>query len=93
MILRAAFDATEKVDTLHFMMDTEIRIASVGMTMLITLEGDLQAPDRFQGTLAMSLGFLEFEMQTVIIGETTYVTNPEADEWEIDEEGGQANWH
>lgn len=87
-ILRAAFDATNKVDTLHFVMDLEITVAAPGLSMTVpmTLDGDFQTPDRFQGTFAMSLGFIEFETQVITVGETTYFTNPDTGEWEIETE-------
>ena len=45
--------------------------------------GDIQAPDRVQGKLVVLLGFFALEMETIVIGDTTYVTDAQTGEWGI----------
>ena len=73
------------VDTFHFEMDMQIGNESEGLSLEIpvTSMGDIQAPDRVQGALSMTLfELLTIEYQVINIGDTTYQTDPQTGEWE-----------
>ena len=84
-ILQKSFEAMAAIESLHLRMDAEIKITAgqTETTFPITLEGDFQAPDRARSKVTVSLGFFTLEMETIAIGETIYVTNPQTGEWEI----------
>ena len=74
------------VDFFHFEMDMQIGIESEGLSLdvPVTFVGDVQAPDRVQGTLSMTLfGILTIEYQVINIGDTTYQTDSQTGEWEV----------
>ena len=71
--------------TLHFELDSRIRVQTgdTETSIPLTFVGDVQAPDRISGKLTVTLGFFALEMETVIIGDTSYITNIQTGEWEV----------
>ena len=61
-----------------------------GGELPISFEGNFQAPDRMRGILSLSLGFFKIETETILIGNTTFIKNPESDEWEVGADVGEA---
>jgi len=83
-ILNAATAAMEKVNSAHLDMTMAMTMTAQGMTLNIpvTLAGDMQNPDRFKGSMTMSMMGQELKIDMVVIGDTTYVTDPTTGEWQ-----------
>ncbi len=79
-----------EVESFHFELESTVSIATgdsdVGLPIDFT--GDFLAPDRIRGKLSLSLGFFSIEMETIAIGDTTYITNLESGEWEVSSDLG-----
>jgi hypothetical protein len=71
------------VPSFHFNVEAKLAITSEGVTLdiPINLVGDFQAPDRIQGTLALSIVFFQIESEFINIGDTSYATDPDTGEW------------
>ncbi len=77
-------DAMEELESVHFRIEAEVSMDSEGLTATIPFkfEGDYLAPDRMQGKIAISLGFIALEMEMINIGTKTYITDPQTGLWE-----------
>ena len=84
-ILQASAEAMDRVETFHFDMALLMSVESEGITLDLPMSytGDFQAPDRSQGSISISLGFLTIEFQTIKIGDTLYETDPDTGKWGI----------
>lgn len=73
-----------ELSSFHFDLNASILGDSGASSGEIPLSfvGDYQAPDRMHGEMTISLGFFEFNLETITIGETSYITNPQTGEWE-----------
>ena len=84
-IMEMALAAMTEVESFHFELESTVSTstddADVGLP--ISFIGDYQAPDRIRGKLSLSLGFFSIEMETIAIGDTTYITNLDSGEWEV----------
>ena len=71
--------------TFRFDLDATVRSISEGLDLQIPISfvGDVQAPDRVRGELVVDLGVFVLEIETVMIGDTTYTTNLQTGRWEI----------
>ncbi len=83
-IIEATIQAMQNVRSFHFAIEATVQANTEQIRTEIPLrfEGDFQAPDRARGKLVVSLGFISFEIETINIGDTAYVTNIETGEWE-----------
>ncbi|MBN1136183.1 MAG: LppX_LprAFG lipoprotein [Anaerolineae bacterium] len=84
-ILNAATAAMEKIDSAHLDMTMAMTMTAQGMTLNIpiTMAGDMQNPDRFKGKMSMSMMGQSMNVDMVVIGDTTYVTDPTTGEWQV----------
>ena len=75
--------AAKGTRTLHFEMDIKASVDTGGgrAELPIQLEGDFQPPDRSQGTMVISLGFVAVRSQVINIGDTTYILDESTREW------------
>ena len=71
--------------TFRFDLDATVRSSSEGLDIQIPISfvGDVQAPDRVRGELVVDLGPFVLEIETVMIGDTTYTTDLQTGQWEI----------
>ena len=84
-MLETAAAAMQSAGSLHFELEGSLMVPSCcGDTPIpVSFVGDVQAPDRLRGKVSVSvLGFLTFEMESIVIGDTSYTTNPVTKEWE-----------
>ena len=83
-ILNAATAAMEKINSAHLDMTMAMTMTAQGMTLNIpmTLAGDMQNPDRFKGALSMSMMGQNINIEMIVIGEDTYVTDPTTGAWQ-----------
>jgi len=83
-ILNAATAAMEKLNSSHLDMTMAMTMTAQGMTLNIpiTLAGDMQNPDRFKGKMQMSVMGQSMDVEMIVIGDTTYVTDPATGEWQ-----------
>ena len=74
-----------QVASFHFDMDIQMSVDTQGVSLdvPISLSGDYQAPDRFEGTLGVNLAFFIIEKEIISIGGTTYMRDSQAGEWEV----------
>lgn len=79
-----ATEAMAEASSFHFELLAKIEAESdtVGAGIPLSLVGDFQSPDRLKGTLRISLGFFDFQMDTITIGDTTYITDPQTGQWQ-----------
>ena len=84
-ILDAAYAAMRDVESFHFDLDARIRQSSGGIESEIPMSfvGDVRVPDRVRGTLQVSLGFFTVRVETLVIGDTAYITDPQTGDWMI----------
>jgi hypothetical protein len=84
-ILGRFLAAMKQVESFHFEIEGSIKLAAGDSIseIPITFVGDFKSPDRVRGKLAVSLGFFALEMETIVIGDTTYSTNVQTGKWEI----------
>jgi hypothetical protein len=85
VLLEAAFDALEEVESWHLELEMQMTMEMEGLTLDIpfTFAGDFSAPDRMQGTLSTDFMGELLEVDMIVIGETSYVTDPETGEWTV----------
>ena len=71
--------------TFHFELDGTVRSSGEGRDTQIPISfvGDVQSPDRVRGGLVVDVGLFALEIETVVIGDTTYTTNLQTGQWEI----------
>ena len=84
-VLAQSLAAMAGVDSFHFQVDAAVKTSAGDLetTIPLTLVGDFQAPDRARTKLTVSLGFFSVEVESIAIGDTLYVTNPQTGQWEI----------
>ena len=84
-ILVAAYAAMRDVESFHFDLDARARQSGEGIESEIpmTFVGDVFVPDRVRGTLRVSLGFFELRIETIAIGDTAYMRDPQTGDWAI----------
>jgi tetratricopeptide (TPR) repeat protein len=86
-ILQATFDASQQASSYRFEMDMQMTLAGpdIGADMEIPMVfvGDVQLPDRMQGTMTVSVDDIDVETQVVVIGDESYVKNPLTDQWQL----------
>ena len=84
-ILDAAYAAMRDVESFHFELDAHVMQSSGGVESEIpmTFVGDVSVPDRVRGTLEVSLGFFTLRLETLAIGDTAYMRDPETGDWAI----------
>ncbi|MBM3944280.1 MAG: DUF3105 domain-containing protein [SAR202 cluster bacterium] len=69
----------------HFDLTATIHASLSGIPIGIPvhLAGDFQPPDRSQANLSVSLGFIAFESQTIVVGTTVYTLDPTTQRWQV----------
>ena len=87
-LMSDAMAALAVSEPFHFEVDAVFSSSLGGFSLDIptTIVGDFQPPDRARTTLSVSLGAAAIETETITIGETTYVKDPESGEWAMSEE-------
>jgi len=83
-ILNAATAAMEKINSAHLDMTMVMTMTAQGMTLNIpvTLVGDMQNPDRFKGSMSMEMMGQSVNVDMIVIGDQTYVTDPSTGAWQ-----------
>ena len=84
-IIQSAVAATEAAGTLHFELEGEIKVPAGGTetSIPVSFVGDMQMPDRLRGKLTLSVAFLTLEVESIVIGDTSYTTDPLTQEWKV----------
>ncbi len=87
-ILEASSDALEEAGSWHMEADITMEMAIQGLSLDVPLAMtmDYQAPDRAHATVSAELLGMSLEMETIIIGDTIYATDPTTGEWMVVEE-------
>jgi hypothetical protein len=87
-ILEASSNALEEAGSWHMEADIRMEIAIQGLSVdvPIAMTMDFQAPDRSHATVSAELLGMALEMETIIIGDTIYATDPTTGEWMVVEE-------
>ena len=89
-LLRGSAEAMAQVDSFHFDVSGRISVSTGGAAAAeipISYVGDVQAPDRTKGKLALSVFVFALEMEIVNVDGVTYTTNPQTGEWGVAESG------
>lgn len=89
-ILDRSAEAMKALASFHFQMDAHMNVSAQGVTLDIPLNstGDFQAPDRSRATTSMTIFGFAIQTETVSIGNTTYVKDPESGDWTVSEGPG-----
>ncbi len=89
-ILDRAAESMKALASFHFQMDARMNVSAQGVTLDIPLNstGDFQAPDRSRATTSMTIFGFAIQTETVSIGNTTYVKDPESGAWTVSEGPG-----
>lgn len=76
------------VGSYHFELELVASLGGEGFSIDVPMNvtGDFQSPDRIQGDLSVSLGFISIESQIIAIGDSIYMTDVETGEWVAEEE-------
>ena len=71
------------VGSYHFELELVASLGGEGFSIDVPMNvtGDFQSPDRIQGDLSVSLGFISIESQIIAIGDSIYMTDVETGEW------------
>jgi hypothetical protein len=87
-ILEASASALEEAGSWHMEADIQMEVAVQGLSVDVpfTMTMDFQAPDRSHATVSADLLGVALEMETIIIGDTIYATDPRTGEWTVVEE-------
>ena len=64
----------------------EVSMQGLSVDVPIAMTMDYQAPDRSHATVSAELLGMALEMETIIIGDTIYATDPATGEWMVVEE-------
>lgn len=85
-LLEAASDAAKQVASYRLAMEMLMTLSgpAIGTEVVIpiTFVGGVQAPDRLQGLVTVSQGDQKLENEIIVIGETTYVKDSLAGQWQ-----------
>ena len=86
-IIEKSYAAMLEAQSLHFELNGTITLGTGGTEteVPVKFEGDVQAPDRVSGKLSLSLGFFNLEMESIVIGDMSYTTDPLTGEWQVGE--------
>jgi hypothetical protein len=84
-ILEASSNALEEAGSWHMEADIRMEIAIQGLSVdvPIAMTMDFQAPDRSHATVSAELLGMALDMETIIIGDTIYATDPATGEWMV----------
>jgi lipoprotein LprG len=77
--------ATQASQSVHFTVTLSGKPVSAdasGLTILNSMEGDLQRPDSALAVLSITIGGAVTEIRTVAIGEQQFATNPLTRQWQ-----------
>jgi hypothetical protein len=87
-ILETSSNALEEAGSWHMEADIrmEISMQSLSVDVPIAMTMDFQAPDRSHATVSAELLGMALELETIIIGDTIYATDPTTGEWMVVEE-------
>lgn len=68
----------------HFDLNAKIlaNFSGIPVTGEAVLEGDYLPPNKSQANLSVNLGFVDFETETVVVGETIYSQEPTTQRWQ-----------
>ena len=79
-------DAIKAQANVSFHFDLNARIqanfSGIPVTGQAILTGDYLPPNRSKANLSVSLGFVDFETETVVVGETIYSQEPTTQRWQ-----------
>ena len=92
-IIDAAVTGMRALKTFHADVDAAFKVVQTeasfrmdeqtfGSEFPVRFTADFQAPDRSDGKLLLSLGFVALELSIITIGDDAYITNPETGVWE-----------
>ena len=82
-VLTHAAERFEALDSFHFTMDHRGGGTPIAMGLeMERVEGDAVAPDRLSAVIEANISGLFFEVSTIAIGDSTYLTNPFTGEFE-----------
>lgn len=87
-ILEASSNALEEAGSWHMEADITMEMAIQGLSLdvPIAMTMDYQAPDRSRASVSAELLGMALEMETIVIGDTIYATDPTTGEWMVVEE-------
>ena len=73
------------VKSVHFDMEINFAQEVQGQRVEIPMrfEGDFQKPDRFRGTMSLTIAFFSVSIEVVQIGDTTYTEDFESGDWVV----------
>ena len=84
-ILEDVADAMKDIELFHFDMAMQMSLRDIPDTddieIPMTFIGDVQTPDRLQGETSVSVGGMPQRVSMIVIGDTTYVADPQSGEW------------
>ena len=84
-ILEQSVAAMLEVGSLAFQLDATIGLpeGSPIASIPVIVFGQYVAPDRAYGKIVVDLGFFGLEVETIVVGDSIYVMNPETGGWKL----------
>jgi hypothetical protein len=75
----------EAAGSLHFELEGDIKVptGSTETSIPVSFVGDMQMPDRLRGKVTLSVAFFNLEVESIVIGDTSYTTDPLTQEWKV----------
>jgi hypothetical protein len=84
-ILEASQDALEAAGTYHFDLNGGVTVdvpsQGIQLDMPMVFRGDIQSPDRMQGSLTMTVMGTTVETEVIAIGDQAWAKDPTTDQW------------